>query len=146
MRVVQYSRLVLTRKAHLSIRTNRIGCVMNLRVVVDPGCFFVFAQVQHSCMSGRLINEKQLKEKARVVRKSRQLSNYKVLFTSFKRLFNRSVKDLLSKKKLHMQETILSFLVRNLVIDHLLRHWMRSTHIISGLHIVEENRLNVTHH
>ena len=43
-----------------------------------------------------------------------------------------------------MPETILSALVRKLVIDHLRRHWMRSKHIISGWHIFEENRMSLT--
>ena len=39
-RVVQYWRLVSTRKAHLSIRTSRTNRLMNSPVVVDP-CIFI---------------------------------------------------------------------------------------------------------
>ena len=46
-RVVQYWRLVSTRKAHLSIRTSRTGRLMYSRVVVDPWIHSVKCEFWH---------------------------------------------------------------------------------------------------
>ena len=47
LRVVQYWRLVSTRKAHLSIRTSRTGRLMYSRVVVDPWIHSVKCEFWH---------------------------------------------------------------------------------------------------